>query len=277
MYSVIIPTYNRHSDLYKCLNCLSEYFDASKNGDFKVEVIVSDDARQQEVREYLAANFPWARYLEGPSRGPAANRNNGAAHAKGEWLVFTDDDCLPAEGWLHAFHAISQGAAVLEGRTIADRPQQRLDEESPLNFSGGYLWSCNFAIRKSIFDSLNGFDEAFPFPAMEDMDLKCRIDAAGVGASFVPEAVVVHPWRKSRGTDFMVKHQKSVFYFWAKHKDQAPDSLSRYYCTGGLRSLVKRTIPGAIRYRCRGLKTAVTHDAWYFYQSLRFLFHRSAD
>ncbi|VTU14217.1 GalNAc(5)-diNAcBac-PP-undecaprenol beta-1,3-glucosyltransferase [Variovorax sp. SRS16] len=275
MYSVIIPTYNRHSDLYKCLSCFSEYFTVPESGEqpFTVEVIVSDDAKQNELKEYLSANFPWVRYFEGPSRGPAANRNNGAAQAKGEWLVFTDDDCLPGRGWLHSLHDMANQATVLEGKTIAERPRERLDEESPINF-GGYLWSCNFAIKKSLFDSLHGFDENFPFAAMEDMDLKKRIDDEGAKIIFVPNAVVTHPWRRSRGMAFWGKQQKSEFYFWEKHKNLAPASLPRYYAYLGLRSLVKITIPGALKYRCRGLRNAIEHDAWLFSQSLRFLLRR---
>ena len=278
MYSVIIPTYKRHADLFKCLECLSEYFSPDGSGDALggVEVIISDDARENELKELLATSFPWVRYFEGPSRGPAANRNNGAAQAKGEWLVFTDDDCLPGKGWLHSFHRFAKDAAVLEGQTIADRPRERLDEESPTN-SGGYLWSCNFAIKKSSFDSLGGFDENFPFAAMEDMDLKKRIDDARIGILYVPEAVVVHPWRRSQGIAIWRKRQASEFYFMKKHNSWAPASLPRHYAYLGLRSLARITLPGAIRYRGRGLTSAIAHDAWLMSQSLRFLISRPAD
>ncbi|RZI77856.1 MAG: glycosyltransferase [Variovorax sp.] len=278
MYSVIIPTYKRHADLFKCLECLSEYFSSPNSADTLsgIEVIVSDDGRERELKESLAARFPWVRYFEGPTRGPAANRNNGAAQAKGDWLVFTDDDCLPGKGWVYALHRRASEAVVLEGTTIADRPRERLDEESPLN-SGGYLWSCNFAIQKSFFDSLGGFDENFPFAAMEDMDLKRRIDDLGVNVLYVADAVVVHPWRRSHGMAVWKKRQQSDFYFWKKHKRSAPSSLPRYYARLGLHCLVKITIPGAIRYRGRGLKSAIAHDAWLMSQSLRFLISRPAD
>src|ERR671913_256152 len=77
MYSVVIPTYNRPADLYKCLDCLREYFEPSRSDQqpFEAEVIVSDDARQKDLQRYLSMHYPWARYVEGPSRGPAANRN----------------------------------------------------------------------------------------------------------------------------------------------------------------------------------------------------------
>ncbi|MDM0011270.1 glycosyltransferase [Variovorax sp. J22P168] len=275
MYSIVIPTYNRHADLYRCLDGLAEYFSPASTGQapFTVEVIVSDDARQKELQASLASNYPWVRYFEGPSRGPAANRNNGAARATGDWLVFTDDDCIPGKGWIHEFHAHRQEAPVLEGKTIADRPRQRLDEESPLN-SGGYLWSCNFAIEKPLFDSLGGFDENFPFAAMEDMDLKKRIDDAPAKIVYVPEAVIVHPWRRSRGVSFWNKHQMSELYFWNKHKTLAPPSLWKYYAYIGLRSFIKSTIPGAIEYRGRGMSNAIAHDAWLFTQSLKFLIRR---
>lgn len=278
MYSVIIPTYQRHSDLFKCLECLAEHFSSETSADALdgVEVIVSDDAREKALQDALAAKFPWVRYFAGPSRGPAANRNNGAAQANGEWLVFTDDDCLPGQGWLHAFHRKAMEATVLEGTTIAERPRERLDEESPLN-SGGYLWSCNFAIQKSFFDSLGGFDENFPFAAMEDMDLKKRIDDARAGILYVPDAVVVHPWRRSQGLAMWKKRQASMFYFMKKHKSWAPASLPKHYAYHGLRSLAKTTIPGAIKYRGRGLMTALAHDAWLISQSLRFLISRPAD
>ena len=275
MQSIIIPTYNRNAELYKCLTCLSHHFLQAgvivENG--SVEIIVSDDARQRSLQEHLASNFPWVNYVEGPSRGPAANRNNGAAQAKGTWLVFTDDDCLPDAEWLSAFQRIADDAPVLEGRTIADRPQQRLDEESPTN-DGGYLWSCNFAIKKSLFDSLGGFDEKFPFAAMEDVDLKKRIDDLGEKIIYVPNAVVVHPWRRTNGVAFMKKKQASEFYYWEKHKMHAPTSFPKHYAYRALRSLVKVTIPGAIEFKGRGLKSALEHDAWLFLQAFRFLITR---
>jgi GT2 family glycosyltransferase len=278
MYSVVIPTYNRDADLYKCLDCLREYFERPKlkQRSFDAEVIVSDDARQKELQRYLALHYPWVRYLEGPRRGPAANRNNGASKARGEWLVFTDDDCLPCAGWLDIFHASSHKARVLEGRTNADRARERLDEESPIN-AGGYLWSCNFAITRALFESLGGFDENFPFAAMEDMDLKKRIDDAGEKVPFLSDAVVVHPWRRLRGLAFLNKKQRSELYFWSKHPALAPSSLPRYYAYLCIRSVLKITLPGALKYHCRGLKTAIGYDAWLLFQSLRFLVQTRAD
>ncbi|MFX9093340.1 glycosyltransferase, partial [Acinetobacter baumannii] len=95
-----------------------------------------------------------------------ANRNNGAKYAKGVWLVFFDDDVEPNKNIISAYKnalEVNTFTLVLEGSTKADRKKKRLDEECPINLSGGCLWSCNFVINRVFFLSiLKGFDERFP-------------------------------------------------------------------------------------------------------------------
>src|SRR5260221_10177556 len=93
LISVIIPTCNRNDLLGKCLEKL-QYGIQNLSMD-EYEVIVSDDGIGNAAKEFIATSFPWAKWVEGPKRGPAANRNNGAKHAEGEWLVFVDDDVIP--------------------------------------------------------------------------------------------------------------------------------------------------------------------------------------
>ena len=120
-FSVVIPTYRRNDALARCLNRLM-----ADRQDFpfaRYEVIVADDGPDGDNARLLVENtYPWARWVPGPRRGPAANRNRGAAEASGEFLAFTDDDCLPQPGWLAAFAAKLDGPGgdklrVLEGRT----------------------------------------------------------------------------------------------------------------------------------------------------------------
>ncbi|MFM6509421.1 MAG: glycosyltransferase family 2 protein, partial [Dolichospermum sp.] len=137
-----------------------------------------DDGYQSTAQEMIEQNYPWVKWVAGPGKGPAANRNNGAKYATGEWLAFTDDDCLPDPQWLASYgEAIANNKSylVFEGRTYVDRPRKNLAETSPINESGGYLWSCNFSIQKQLFESLGGFDERFPYAAMEDVDLRLRL------------------------------------------------------------------------------------------------------
>jgi len=196
LFSVVIPTCHRDAELAACLDRLAP--GAQTLAAENYEVIVTDDGSASTTETLLRERFPWARWTQGPRRGPAANRNHGAAEAHGEWLVFTDDDCMPSAEWLSAFAAAAHddsAARVLEGRTHVDRPRAHPLETSPINEEGGYLWSCNFAIERALFEEMAGFNERFPFNAMEDRELHVRLRQRGIAPVFCPAAAVVHPWR----------------------------------------------------------------------------------
>jgi GT2 family glycosyltransferase len=278
IYTIIIPTYRRRDDLFRCLDCLAHYFyPEDQNSNMDLEVIVTDDARQLELEEEINDTYSWVKYVSGPGRGSAANRNNGARHARGEWLIFVDDDCLPTQSWLGAFAEATGCAFVLEGKTIAERPKSRMNEESPINEIGGYLWSCNFAIQRSHFELLGGFDEGFPCPAMEDVDLKVRLDALGLEIAFVPKAIVVHPWRAARPETFFSLHQQSTFRFWKKHPHLEPSSYCKHYLYMAIRSFFKVTLPEFLKYRGKGIRWAIRRDAWLLSQAWRFWSSKHAD
>ena len=131
-----------------------------------------------------------------PAQGPAPNRNNGARSARGGWIAFTDDDCVPDAGWLAAYQAaIHDELDVYEGKTTCQAGLTSPLENSPINLTGGWLWSCNMMVRKTTFDLLGGFDEDFPFPHMEDTDFRRRLAAREIAFAFVPDAIVDHPPR----------------------------------------------------------------------------------
>ena len=222
-FSVVIPTFRRHQQLCKCLSCLAPYFEAGIKQSLgaTLEVIVSDDANDPELASLLHQHYPWCRYTPAPGRGPAVNRNHGAHQAKGEWLVFTDDDCLPQPGWIEAYATLADQVDLLEGRTSADGTRTRVDEECPINVTGGYLWSCNFAMRRTVFLALGGFNEDFPAPAMEDVELNLRAIKAGLSRAFVPDAVVLHPWRIRKGRSFVEAYSRSVAMFVRLHPEMA--------------------------------------------------------
>lgn len=285
-FSIIIPTYKRHKDLYACLESLAHYFepDALIDLDFKAEVIVSDDGRDPDLRTRLAFSFPWCTYTEGPARGPAANRNHGAKKACGEWLVFTDDDCLPQVGLLEAYCELSDKFDVLEGKTSPCGIKTRADEECPVNSDGGYLWSCNFAIKRSLFLSLSGFNEDFPAPAMEDVEFFARIKKCRLSCKFVPNALVLHPWRYRKGYNFTFMHAKCVAKFVNLHPEYVYRFSLHSQTTSFLRIIkinLARSISSGLYH---GLHRAIFLDTlsifltWYYvrkinYKSRPFPFH----
>ncbi len=243
-FSVIIPTCGRPNELRRCLELLSAQ---SMQRDL-FEIVVSDDRASPE--NDLRATFPDVRWLAGPGRGPAANRNCGANAARGSWLAFLDDDCLPDAGWLDAYRtaaAEQPDAHVLEGRTFADRPKASLCEIAPVNEDGGRLWSCNFAIERKLFRELGGFDERFPYAAMEDMDLARRISAAGVTPHFVAGASVCHPWRRVKGWAPFRRQIESTMLYLELHPAERKFLNPSHYARVIVRRFAEGTIPALFR------------------------------
>jgi GT2 family glycosyltransferase len=224
-FSVIIPTCHRNDLLAKCLDCLAPGqqagaqidwesrnvgTDNAKSGHgilvgespdlayFSYEVIVSDDGRISTAKHMIAERYPWARWLEGPRSGPAANRNNGARNANGEWLLFVDDDCLPDVGWLSATAMeVSKGNVdVIEGRTITPDKVDNPFWQGVENLNGGCYWSCNLAVSRAAFLLIGGFDEDFLEAAGEDMEFGFRFRKRGLRPRFSPSMVVLHPVRQ---------------------------------------------------------------------------------
>lgn len=189
--SVIIPTCDRNELLSKCLDRLApghQTLDSSK-----YEVIVSDDGLRGTAEEMISLKYGWARWTGGPGKGPAANRNNGAKLARGEWLAFTDDDCLPDNNWLSALsQAISPEDIALEGRILPLGDFEKDMAQCPVNDQGGQFWSANIAVKHKVFESVEGFDENYRLAAHEDQDLFLRLSPLQP-VKFVPEAVIWHP------------------------------------------------------------------------------------
>ncbi len=216
MLSVIVPTCNRPALLSRCLDSLRPEVQQVSPGDF--ELIVTDDSTDEATRTLIATEYPWVRWSKGPRKGPAANRNSGAREAKGSWLIFIDDDCEPDPGLLKNYRQFMEQNAhadVLEGMIYSDEhiPPFFI---APLNLTGGFLWSCNFAIKRSVFDALAGFDENYPYPNLEDNDLNKRLIRGGYAIVFAQSAKVYHAPRPIASPKKNARYHESWLYYHAK-------------------------------------------------------------
>lgn len=214
-FTVVIPTCRRNESLARCLDLLATGAQTLPADQY--EVIVSDDGPPDDnARGMVETRYPSVRWVQGPRRGPAANRNFGGSHARGTWLVFTDDDCLPQAEWLSAFAsrlaAGTEGCRVLEGRTESGVARIGTFEQAPVNTVGGLLWSCNLAIERALFERMGGFDAGFPYPHLEDVDFRWRLDDAQERYLFVRDACVIHPPRLVSGVLRWARDHESSFY-----------------------------------------------------------------
>ena len=201
-FSIIVPTYNRPRQLADCLRALSALHYPRQH----FEVIVVDDGSMSPLAEVVAPFYPLFRLtlVTQDNAGPAAARNTGAAHAQGEFLAFTDDDCLPSSQWLTALAARFAGGPpqAVAGQTVNALPIILL----PRPVSSSLTWctliimptpamarfsaSNNLALPTGMFRRLGGFDATFR--TSEDRDFIDRWLHHGHRLIFAPEVLVYH-------------------------------------------------------------------------------------
>ena len=213
LISVIIPTYNRNDFLANCLDNLNPSNQSLSIADY--EVIVTDDSNENIAKEFIEKQYPWVKWVSGPKKGPASNRNNGAKFAKNDWLLFLDDDCLPDDDILLNYKKMAvrdSKIAVMEGLIYSDTDIKPLFT-APVNMTGGHLWSCNFAIKKAVFEKINGFDENYKYANLEDNDLNKRLIIAGVLIIFNKDAKVYHPPRPVASPQKLARNHESWLYY----------------------------------------------------------------
>lgn len=203
-FSVIIPTFNRPEALAFCVDSFRQ-LDYPEG---RWELIVVNDGGETSFTS-LTGDYTKALPLQCVTKahgGPAAARNAGAQLASGDFLAFTDDDCQVTPAWLQTFAAgFADGRyQALGGHSLtpfrqkpAERAWQHLTDflNQYMRDDDGnalLLISNNVAYRRRIFEELGGFDENFPLAAAEDMELSCRLLAAGYRQRLVPEAQIWH-------------------------------------------------------------------------------------
>ena len=204
MYSVVVPTYQRGESLARCLDALGAQ--TLEHGRF--EVIVVDDGSTVPPREAVAragASID-VRLIEQANAGPASARNTGARAARGDYVVFTDDDCRPDPDWLRAIDAtaVRHPGCAVGGRVVNALGDGLYSTASQLlieflydyfnvDASGGrFFITSNLAVPARSFHDIGGFDVSFPLAAAEDRDLCDRWREAGLEMVYCDDAVVHH-------------------------------------------------------------------------------------
>lgn len=205
--TVVIPTRDRRASLHRALNALArQHFAASR---FEVMVAVDGDA--DATASYLATlDLPYHLTVVGSltARGAAAARNEGAAAAQGELLVFLDDD-IEAEPGLVGAHvrAHHDGAHVTVGylRPVLAGGQDGFFAAAlrgwweamfeTMRRAGHRYWfrdllTGNCAISAALFERLGRFDA--DLLCHEDYEFGVRAIGAGAVMRFVEEAGGAH-------------------------------------------------------------------------------------
>src|SRR5258708_36744447 len=234
--SIVIPTRNRLEALKQCLGRLLPYASAHP----ECHIIVSDDGDAAQTLADLADDMSIVQVVQGPRRGTAANRNYGAMHSTGDIIVFLDDDCTPDPSLIAVYQQAAANhpdVGVFEGRISAVGTVTTFADAAPSNETGGYLWSCNFAIRRELFTRLGGFDERFPFAAVEDTDFNFRVKNHS-SVQFLSNARVWHQMERKLGWKVVQHHTLSVLLFLHIHGLEATNKSPIFFVRMAVKSLL---------------------------------------
>jgi glycosyltransferase involved in cell wall biosynthesis len=206
--SVIIPTHNQCALLRGALDKLGEQTYPAE----KMEAIVVADGCIDETLNMLQkyrAPYP-LRVLEQPGRGAAATRNRGAEAARGDLLIFVDEDIEASPGLVQAHvdaHKGQRDAVVIgylppvypeppnlyhiEARNWWENKYYKM-QRSDHRFHYLDFVSGNFSMKAGLFERVGGFDTTFPGCGGEDYEFGVRLLKAGATFQFVPEALGYH-------------------------------------------------------------------------------------
>lgn len=204
--SVVIPVWNAPAQIDACLRAMATQTYPKD----RFEVIVVDNGSTDATPE-VVAGFAWAILLSEPVAGSYRARNRGLRHARGDYVAFTDADCVPDPGWLAgAMRAAGRlpEAGVLAGRIelfrISGRSQDVCEHYERLfafnqeaNVRSGMCVTANWVSPRPLLVELGGFDDRLKSGG--DADCARRIRAAGRQIVYVPDMPVGHPVRASVG------------------------------------------------------------------------------
>lgn len=110
MISIIVPCKNRIDKLTLCINSIYESIEfAKKTKEFDYEMLVVNDHSDEGFKEKINELFPNVLIVDSDGTGPGYARNLGIKSTKGEYIFFTDSDCVVSNDW------------ILEGINILDK------------------------------------------------------------------------------------------------------------------------------------------------------------
>jgi glycosyltransferase involved in cell wall biosynthesis len=201
LVSVIIPAHNAADLIPRVVSAVKAQHPAGTD----IEVIVVDDHSTDGTAEAARTAEAVVLQARGATGNPAAARNQGAAAASGDPLVFLDADCIPAPGWLAAILAAHDRGATVVGGSL-DLPPGLPASARCDYYCGWYLVHSrrpagpvphhpppNLSVRRDAFCQTAGFTEQQPFSyTNEERAWQAQLLRTGHTMHFEPRAIAYH-------------------------------------------------------------------------------------
>jgi O-antigen biosynthesis protein len=257
LVSIVVPARNHWPHTYRCLHAVLENTEG-----VEYEVILADDASDDDTTGAAELLEGVTVLSDGVHRGYLENCNAAAEHARGELIVFLNNDTIVQPGWLEALVELTKddtvgivGAKLVgEDGLIQEAGSIVWRDCSAANYGRGleqdapevsyvkevdYVSGACLLVRASLWRDIGGFDPRFAPGYWEDPDLAFEARKRGYRVVYQPLAVVVHSWGVSHGRDtsagvkrYQVTNQQVFFEKWRdelerNHVDPADEFVAR--------------------------------------------------
>jgi GT2 family glycosyltransferase len=224
--SLVIPTYNREELLVQTLRSAF----AQDHPDLEILLIDQTQDHAPETEAFLAANRGRFTHVRPEFASVTKARNEGLRRAKGQIIIFTDDDVSFESGFVAAHVAAhADGTHVVQGRVTeqgSKHPSGPTWLTESLRFKGGdnydrdgitnNITGCNFSLLQEVIERIGYFDENFKGVSVrEESDYARRAFKAGLTFKFSASAALFHHKSATGGVGTGVKNnffEKSYYY-----------------------------------------------------------------
>lgn len=187
-----------------------------------LQLIVVDNGSPAEFASWLQRGVPdEVTVLHVPVPGVYAARNAGVDAARGEFVFFTDADCIVRSGWIRAgLEMFGSGADLIQGfsgtagASRLQRLVQKRYEAHLRHLEAGQPTECdtrNLAVRRSVFEHIR-FDARFR--RVGDTQFGLRAERSGFRVAYAPAMQVDHEHEE----DLQVFAAKQVCHGWGAQR-----------------------------------------------------------
>jgi len=197
MISVIICTYNRANLLKRALNSLV------RQTVKEFELIIVDDGSEDntcEICNSFKAQIPSLKYIYRKHSGLSSARNVGIKSSTGDYILFTDDDCIAEENWVERMSFYLRRESIVAGAItspVSNYLKLCHNIAQFHRFMPGrkaeyikFIAGSNMGFNISVFNDTGGFEENRKMA--EDMEFILRSRVKGYRIFFAPDASVLH-------------------------------------------------------------------------------------
>jgi len=238
LVTVNILAYNRREDVRRTLQAIVSELDYPAD---RLEVIVVDNASEDETDEMVRAEFPSVTLLRRDRNVGVPGWNDGFRAGRGEYFLVLDDDCYITGDALKVAvsAALEEEADLVSFRVVSPWYD---DFEFSEAYRTGLLsfWGCSVLISRRATERLGGFDPLI-FIWAHELDFTARALDAGFRHLYLPEVEAVHLKRiVSASTRNHAVHMRHLAYFAAK-------SLRLRDAAGAVANLICRAAVSSVR------------------------------